>query len=176
LDPFDGLMVQGLREYEGKVFRNVDDPSLELPRVPEPEEKVEGQAQPGEAELAPLVARVKTVLGDRVSEVRASALLTGSPCRLVSTGSEYDRDLQRVRRLLEEDYKPSAKILELNPRHPIIRNLADLAENHAADARIEPAIEQLFDDLLLLEGLHPNPAAMVPRIQALLEAATRPGG
>ena len=40
------------------------------------------------------------------------------------------------------------------------------------DEVIEPAIEQLFDNLLLLEGLHPNPVQMVPRIQALLETAT----
>jgi len=41
-------------------------------------------------------------------------------------------------------------------------------------AVIDPAIEQLFDNLLLLEGLHPNPVQMVPRLQALLEAATQP--
>ena len=29
------------------------------------------------------------------------------------------------------------------------------------------------EELLLVEGLHPNPAAMAPRIQALLEQATK---
>jgi molecular chaperone HtpG len=36
---------------------------------------------------------------------------------------------------------------------------------------INTAIQQLFDSALLLEGLHPNPADMTPRIQALMEAA-----
>lgn len=34
-------------------------------------------------------------------------------------------------------------------------------------------IEQLYENALLLEGLHPNPADMVGRIQALMEAAAR---
>jgi molecular chaperone HtpG len=38
---------------------------------------------------------------------------------------------------------------------------------------IDPTIEQLFENLLLLEGLHPDPVQMVPRIQTLLEAATK---
>ena len=32
-------------------------------------------------------------------------------------------------------------------------------------------IEQLYASALLLDGLHPNPAQMVPRIQQLMEAA-----
>jgi len=32
-------------------------------------------------------------------------------------------------------------------------------------------VEQLFENLLLLEGLHPNPAQMAPRIQEVLERA-----
>jgi hypothetical protein len=36
---------------------------------------------------------------------------------------------------------------------------------------IDPPIEQLYENALLLEGLHPNPAGMVPRVQQLLEQA-----
>jgi len=82
------------------------------------------------------------------------------------------RDLQRVRRLLEQQFQVQAKILELNRRHPLIQNLARLVTTRPDDGVIEPAIEQLFDNLLLLEGLHPNPVQMVPRIQVLLETAT----
>jgi molecular chaperone HtpG len=74
--------------------------------------------------------------------------------------------------LLEQDFELQAKILELNRRHPLIQNLARLVANQPEDAVIDPTIEQLFENLLLLEGMHPNPAQMVPRIQTLLEAAT----
>jgi molecular chaperone HtpG len=171
LDPFDGLMMQSLREYEGKPFQNVDDPSLELPDAPKTETG-EAPETGSPAELGQLIARARQVLGDRVSEVRESRMLTDSPSRLVSQDTGYDRDLQRVRRLLEQDYQAPAKILELNPRHPLVRNLAGLIAARPADPLIDPAIEQVFENLLLLEGLHPNPATMVPRIQQLLEAAT----
>ena len=77
--------------------------------------------------------------------------------------------MERVRRLIEEDYEAPAKILEINRGHPLIRDLGKLVDTPASDALVSLAIEQLFENLLLLEGLHPNPAQMVPRIQSLLE-------
>jgi len=171
LDPLDGFMTQSLKEYEEKPFQNVDDPNLELP------EETEGEPEPGpgvaQADFDQLTARFKSVLGDRVTEVRESKLLTGSPCRLVSPEAGPERDLQRVRHLLEQDYELQPKILELNRHHRLLKNLAHLVAARPDDAVIDPSIEQLFENLLLLEGLHPNPSQMVPRIQALLEAATK---
>ena len=52
-----------------------------------------------------------------------------------------------------------------------MRNLAARIAAEPAAPVIDPAIELLFDNLLLLEGLHPNPAGMAPRIQMMLERA-----
>ncbi len=172
LDPFDGFMMQGMREYEGKSFQNVDDPELELPKL-KVEAEVEADTGVAQADLDQLIARFKGVLGDRVTEVRESKLLTGSPCRLVSPEAGPERELQRVRRLLEQDFEVPAKILEINRQHSLIQNLAHLVTTRSDDAVIDPVIEQLFENLLLLEGLHPNPAQMVSRIQTLLEVATK---
>ncbi len=171
VDPLDAFMVQSLREVEGKPLANVDDPDLELPKVENAE------SEPPAPELGPeqfgkLLARFRKVLGDRVAEVKEAKVLTDSPCRLVSAESGPERDMQRVRRLLEENYEIPAKILEVNRGHPLIRDLATLSGRPAADALVDLSIEQLFENLLLLEGLLPNPAEMVPRIQALLEQAT----
>lgn len=170
-DPFDGFMMQGLHEFEGKPFRNVDDPSLALPGTAR--ETPPAEATVAAADLAGLFARCKQVLGDRITEVRESQALVDSPARLVSANTGFERDLQRVRRLLEQDYKLPPKILELNGHHPLVRNLAGRVASQPAAAMIDPAIELLFDNLLLVEGLHPNPAGMAPRIQALLEQATK---
>jgi len=35
-------------------------------------------------------------------------------------------------------------------------------------------IEQIYEDALLIEGLHPDPAAMVDRIQQLMQAVLKP--
>lgn len=79
--------------------------------------------------------------------------------------------MQRVRRLIEQDYAAPVKILEINRGHPLIQNLARLIESQFANPLIDLTVEQLFDNLLLLEGLHPNPAQMAPRIQEVLERA-----
>ncbi|MBN1486511.1 MAG: molecular chaperone HtpG [Anaerolineae bacterium] len=170
VDPLDGFMMQNLREYQEKAFQNVDDPDIELPEVEkEAEEKPETRVE--ETDFGHLIMRFKDVLGERVKDVRESHLLTDSPCRLVSAESGPERDLQRVRRLIEKDYEVPVKILEINRGHPLVRNLAYLIRSGANGPLVDSTIEQLFENLLLLEGLHPNPAKMVPRIQTFLEAA-----
>ncbi|OQA45587.1 MAG: Chaperone protein HtpG [Chloroflexi bacterium ADurb.Bin325] len=172
-DPFDGYMVQGIREFEGKTLRNVDDPGLELPGEAKAAAEDAAAADTPQADFAEVLARVKLVLGDRVTEVRESKLLTDSPARLVSPDAGFERDMQRVRRLIEDDFKVPPKILELNRRHPLVRNLAAKMASEPASPLVDATIELLFENLLLLDGLHPNPAQMAPRIQMLLEAATR---
>ena len=169
VDPFDSFMALALREYDGKPLHNVDDAGLDLPAPPAPEEAA-GKAVP-QPEFDRLVERFKAVLGERVTDVRESQRLTGSPCRLVSPEASPERDLQRMRRLLDQEYEPPKKILELNRGHPLIQNLARLLDSSPDEALVNTAAEQLFDNALLLEGLHPNPAEMTPRIQALVEAA-----
>jgi molecular chaperone HtpG len=173
VDPLDAFMVQSLREFEGKKLSNVDDPDLDLPKA---EPHADADTEEKVPELGPevfgrLLARFRNILGERVAEVRESKVLKGSPCRLVSSESGPERDMQRVRRLLEEDYEIPAKILEVNRNHPLIRNLARLIGTPSSDPFVDLTIEQLFENLLLLEGLHPNPVEMVSRIESLLEQA-----
>jgi len=172
LDPFDGLMAQAIGEYEGKPLKNVDDPGLDL-SIEDEKDETEADVGIAEADFDRLTERFKEVLGDRVTEVRESKLLADHPCRLVSPEGGPERDMQRIRRLLGQEAEVPARILEVNRRHPLIQNLADRIAMQSGDSVIDPAIEQLFENLLLLDGLHPNPAQMVPRIQALLEATTR---
>jgi molecular chaperone HtpG len=78
-----------------------------------------------------------------------------------------------VRRMLGQDYEVPKKIMEINRGHALIADMASLAKTGANDALLEACIHQLFESSLLLEGLLPNPAAMVPRIQQLMEAAAK---
>lgn len=169
VDALDSFMAMALKEYAGKPLQNVDDASLDLPEA-SPSQAEAGPALP-QADFDRLVERFKAVLGDQVADVRASKRLTESPCRLVSPAAGPDRDLQRVRRLIEQEYQVPKKILELNRGHPLIQNLARRLAERPDEALVDMAVRQLFDNALLLEGLHPNPADMTPRIQALLEAA-----
>ena len=59
-------------------------------------------------------------------------------------------------------------MLEINPRHPILKNLSE----QPADGSIAKLIiELIYEDALLIEGLHPDPAGMVGRVQDLMNAA-----
>jgi molecular chaperone HtpG len=170
VDPIDSFMVMALAEFEGKPLKNVDDATIELPEKEEPETPAE-EAIP-EPDFNSLIARFVQALGDRVAEVRESKVLRGSPCRLVSPENAPGQEMQRVYRILNKEYQVPKKILEINRRHPIIRNLAHLVAETPDDPVIDLAVEQLYENQLLIEGLHPNPASMTERLQELMEAAT----
>jgi molecular chaperone HtpG len=170
VDPIDGFMIVSLQEYEGLPLQNVDDAGLELP-AGDKDEPETVDAVP-EASFNRLVGRFVSVLGDRVVEVRESRMLRDSPCRLVSPDDAPLRDMARVYRMLDRDFEVPKRILEINRRHPIVANLARLVAEAPEEGIIDATIEQLFENQLLVEGLHPNPAEMIPRIQKLMEAAT----
>ncbi len=172
VDAIDGFVTTALRDFEGKPLQNVDDANLELPKGTEAEESaVSDAALVSSEQFDALVRRFLSVLGDRVKSVREAKLLVDSPCRLVSDEESYERDLERFRRLTEEDYAAPAKVLELNRKHPIIANLALALEKNPNEPLLPAAIDQLFDNALLLEGLHANPVDMVQHIQEILAAA-----
>ncbi|MDZ4719387.1 MAG: molecular chaperone HtpG [Roseiflexaceae bacterium] len=168
VDVMDSFMLSGLREFDGMKLRNMDDSTLELPGgTAAPEALVSDEA------FARLVTRIKEVLDERASSVRASNVLRNHPIRLVSPESEQQREMARIQRMVDQNYKVPAKIIEVNRSHPLIADLARIIENGGDAALDEALIEQLYDNALLVEGLHPNPADMVARIQALMEAAAR---
>lgn len=173
VEPIDNFLVMTLTEFEGKPLKNVDDASLDLPQK---EEAAQEEAIP-EANFNRLVGRFVKVLGDKVMEVRESKVLRDNPGRLVSPDSSPSRQTQRVQKLLNKEFEAPQKILEINRRHPLMQNLARLVTDAPDDPVINLTVEQLFENLLLIEGIHPNPATMIPRIQTLMEAATaREGG
>jgi molecular chaperone HtpG len=168
VDPLDSFMIGVLRDFAGKSLRNVDDAGLDLPKDEQP---VEGEAV-AEGEFKALLERIRKVLGERVVDVAEGKTLSDSPCRLVSPKDAVDRDLARVRRLLNQDYEVPKKIMEVNRAHALTRNLAQLITERPDDPIVDATIEQMYDSALLVDGLHPNPAEMVERIQQLMVAAT----
>jgi molecular chaperone HtpG len=172
VDPIDGYMISTLREYDGKPLQNVDDANLDLPAADKTGE--DKQEEVSSEAFDTLTARVKQVLGSRVRDVRPSKTLVDHPARLVSADDSPERDLQFLRRLMEEKYETPIKILELNRQHPLVVSLAGLVAAQPEDTRIDPAINQLLDNLLLMEGAYQGPVAdMVDRIQQLMGAALK---
>ncbi|NWF79865.1 MAG: molecular chaperone HtpG [Chloroflexi bacterium] len=167
-DLMDGFMLSGLREYEGLKLRNIDEADIELPGVVEAT-----TPQISDEQFARLAERAAAVLGERIKQVRASRVLRDSPARLVSDEEAMGREMQRIQQLLGREAEQAPRILELNPGHGLVAALARRVEANAEDPVVTAALEQLYDNALLIEGLHQNPAAMVPRLLALIEAAAR---
>jgi molecular chaperone HtpG len=170
-DPMDSFMLVGLTEYDGKPLKNVDDAGLDLPEDERSEEEKKAEEALPPDKFEALVERFKEVLGEKVEDVRGSKILTDSPCRLVNPPDAVNTSMQRVQRLLGQDYQIPKKILEVNRKSPLIQDLSARLSDNADDALIDPLIEQLYENALVSEGIHPNPADMIPRIQRLMEAA-----
>jgi molecular chaperone HtpG len=166
VDPFDVLVAPMLTEYQGKKFKNIDEVELELPQTDE-----EKKEQTPEAEFYALINRCLTVLGERVTEVRPSKVLKDNPVRLVAPKDEQHHGMQRINRLIDKEYKAPKRIMELNRQHPLIASLARRLKEMPDAELINLTIEQLYDSALVQEGLHPNPAEMLPRIQQLMTLA-----
>jgi len=173
-DPLDSFMLIGLTDYDGKPLKNIDDAGLELPESDTSDEEKQAEEAISGDELDSLIKRFKETLGDRVEDVRESKILTDSPCRLVNPPDAMNANMQRVQRLLGKDYQTPKKILEINRRSKLIQNLSARLTTDADNSLVNALIEQLYENELLNEGIHPNPAAMIPRIYELMEAATRP--
>ena len=169
-DPVDSFMLLGLREYKGFSLQNVAASDLNLPEQSEEVEKNEQEKPPSLSDEAVdgLVNIFKDILGERVSDVRITDRLTNSVARLVDAKGSLGQEMQRVYRIMDRDYQIPKKVLEINPDHPILQKISQLPDD---DHRRELIVEQVFESTLLIEGLHPDPASMIPRIQQLMESA-----
>lgn len=162
-DRVDEWLMDHLREFDGKRFRNVARGDLDLGAVQTEEEKKAQESLSKEHEA--LVERIKTSLGDKVSDVRVTARLADSPACLVL--GEHDLGVQ-MRRILEAAGQkvPAAKpCLEINPTHPLLQRLAALE----AGASFDDLAMLLFEQATLADGGQlADPAAFVQRLNRLL--------
>jgi len=170
-EPVDPFMLMQLKAYQDHQLVNVADAELpEKDLENEPEEDVSGL---NDEETVDLVSRFKDVLGDRVSEVRTTTRLSDSPARLVDPEGAPDQSVQRVYQMMDKKFEMPKKVMELNPRHEIIKRLSRLQEG---DPKFSLIAEQLYENTLLIEGLHPDPVSMVGRIQDLISRALAEDG
>ena len=164
-EPIDSFMLMGLRKYKDFELENVAQAKVDLPE--KPREQAAEEKIP-EADFSTLVERFKAVLGERVTGVRASSRLSQSVARLVDADDALSPELQRVYKYLGREYEVPKKILELNPGHSILKNLLALEAGSDLQNLI---IEQIYDNALLVEGLHPDPSSIAARVQQIIEAA-----
>jgi molecular chaperone HtpG len=170
-DPIDEFLVASLGEYKGKRLKAVDKGDGE--KDPSVEEKLKAASE----RLKGVVELVKKAVGAEVKDVRLTARLKDSAAVLVADewamSAHMQRLLERMGRgqgALGED--GNRRILELNPDHPVIRKLQQIAEKDATDPRIESYSRLLLDEALIAEGSKiKDPAGFARRVNELIEKA-----
>jgi molecular chaperone HtpG len=169
-DPMDSFTLLRFTKYADFELANASTEKLDQPEEETPKEGEAEQERLPEDEVTRLVERFKTQLGDRVTDVRTTNRLVESPARLIDPEGTMNPEMQRVYKMLNREYEMPQKVLEINPNHAIMKRLSSLP---AEDPLNELVVEQVYEDALLIEGLHPDPASMISRIQRLLEAALK---
>ncbi|MEQ1706458.1 MAG: molecular chaperone HtpG [Rickettsiales bacterium] len=164
-DHVDDFWVNVVLDYKGKQFKSVTraDINLENIKSEKPEDKKE---EPETKEnISKLCERIKSILGNSVSEVRTTQKLGQSAVCLATKEGGMDFRLERFLIEQKQIAAAAAKILEINPSHPIIRHLAEKPE-----ANIDDAVWLLFDQARILEGEEiTDTAAFTRRLQSFVE-------
>ncbi|MCQ9423195.1 molecular chaperone HtpG [Pseudomonas sp. LJDD11] len=162
-DRIDEWLMSYLSEFDGKGFVDVARGDLDLGKLDSEEDKKAQEEIAKDKEG--LVERLKTALGESVSEVRVSHRLTDSPAILAI--GEQDLGLQ-MRQILEasgQKVPDSKPIFEFNPAHPLIGKL----DGEPDEDRFVELSHILFDQAALAAGDSlKDPAAYVRRLNKLL--------
>ena len=154
-------------DFGGKPFKSLSKGDVDFGLVPVLEEPAEEGAKLDEPDTEAVIGAVKTALGERVSDVRASQRLADSPACLVA--AKHGPDLEIERLLARQGRGVGAKpILELNIRHALVKAIANaLKASHQDDVNDLSAL--LLEQAQILDGESPeDPAAFVSRLNRLV--------
>jgi len=160
-DPVDEIWVGTVTEFAGKPLQSVAKGEVDLGSE---EEKAAQAAERSEAEreFADLLTWLKETLEDHVKEVRLSTRLTESPACLITDTFGITPALARMYRASGQAVPVGKRILELNPKHPLITGLQQAHKSSGDDAQAQQLAETaelLYGTALLAEGDVPEDPA-----------------
>ncbi|HSD64091.1 MAG TPA: molecular chaperone HtpG [Ignavibacteriaceae bacterium] len=175
-DPVDEFVLSSIRKYKDYEFKPVDSVDLKnidsFKETKETNQKAEELTKDDQLHFDSLLARIKEILGDKVTEVRKSDRLSGSPAILVNPDDSMSSSMQKMMRMMNKDLEIPKKIFEINRDHKLIRNLLKVFKVNRNDEYITNVVEELFESALLLEGDLLDPHKLVNRINQMLEQSS----
>ncbi|XP_023673629.2 endoplasmin-like isoform X1 [Paramormyrops kingsleyae] len=147
IEPVDEYCIQALPEFDGKRFQNVAKEGVNFDETDQAKEKREAL----EKEFEPLTTWMKDkALKDKIEKAVLSQRLTKSPCALVASQYGWSGNMERImkaqayqtgRDISTNYYASQKKTIEINPRHPLIKEMlkrvsADPEDQTAADLAV----------------------------------------
>lgn len=175
IDPIDEYTFNAMNEFDSKKIQNLAKEGLELEEDANSKAKKEALTK----EYEPLFDWLKTVaLKDKIEKAVLSDRLSDSPCALVATQWGYSGNMERMMR--SQAYKKSndpqtsmldnqKRILELNARHPLIKELKARMDTQKEDDTTLNMAHVLYDAAVLRSGFNlPNTADFAARIEKMM--------
>jgi molecular chaperone HtpG len=160
-ESIDEYVVSTLPEFEGKKLQAVNSPDVDLGEV-----SSEGESLSEDYTQA-LAGWLKESLGDGVEEVRAGKRLVSAPALAITPEGEMTPQLRQMMKALKPSEVEAPKvILEINPRHELVKKVNHLRQKDADLAKL--LSEQILDNALLSAGLLDDPQRVVARTEKIM--------
>ncbi len=168
-DPIDDFWLPAVGRYQDHDIRSVTRGAADLAKFAAPDADKSDEAKKPEGAIASLIALLKLSLGEAVKDVRVSDRLTDSAVCLVADDGDLDMHLERLLKQHRQLSAISKRILEINPKHPLISRLCDLAGTSGASDLLGDVAWLLLDQARILEGEQlEDPSAFAQRLSSVL--------
>jgi len=151
-DPLDEYVTSALTDFDGNSLQSVAKEGLKLPGEKEDKDKDLKES------FKPLTEWLKSIYGDRVEKVIISNKLVDSPMILSTSQYGWSSTMEKIMKhqtfsdASKQNYMLSKKVLEINPRHPIIKELKAKMEADSKDAALADMANLMYDAALLQSG------------------------
>ncbi|WP_006322305.1 molecular chaperone HtpG [Serratia inhibens] len=162
-DRIDEWMMSYLTEFDGKPFQSVSKADDALDKLADETE----EQKAAEKQLEPFIDRVKTLLGERVKDVRLTHRLTDTPAIVTTGADEMSTQMAKLFAAAGQEAPEVKYIFELNPEHALVKRASDVGDNE----QFAEWIDLLMDQALLAErGTLEDPNQFIRRMNKLLSA------
>merc|ERR1719367_1521282 len=155
----DEYAISALPEFEGKKFQNVAKEGFSIDG--ETEAAKERKAEVNER-FEPLTKWMQEdALKDHILRAEISERLDKSPCALITSRFGWTANMQRIiqsqthsktQDMQRDYYLNQKKALEINPRHPLIKELLRRVEDNPEDATAKEMALMMFNTATLRSG------------------------
>lgn len=150
-DPVDEYLMQYLMDYEDKKFQNVSKEGLKLGK--------DSKAKELKESFKDLTKWWKSALSfDNVDDVKVSNRLDDTPCVVVTSKYGWSANMEKIMQsqtlsdASKQAYMRGKRVLEINPRHPIIKELRERVVKDPEDVSVKQTAQLMYQTALMESG------------------------
>ncbi|CAK7346168.1 unnamed protein product [Dovyalis caffra] len=170
-DPVDEYLMQYLMDYQDKKFQNVSKEGLKLGK--------DSKAKELKDSFKDLTKWWKSTLAsENVDDVKISNRLADTPCVVVTSKYGWSANMERIMQAQtlsdanKQGYMRGKRVLEINPRHPIIKELRERVVTDPEDDNVKQTAQLMYQTALMDSGFLPSdPKDFASRIYSSVKSS-----